>query len=302
MRWTRFILMLLFALAIAASAQAEEVTFRDYGGEITVSADAEYIDLGKLTVNDYDAFEVFLDQLPNLKQVDMYTTHMFKGKAERLSTRYPDIQFGWTFYFADHVIRTDQVIFSTFHDSRGTSHTTAEMEVIRYCTNLRVLDLGHNWLTDISFISELKELRVLILADNEITDISVLAGLEKLEYIELFDNKITDLTPLSNLTGLMDLNIAQNRVESLEPLYSMTWLKRLWIRDTVAKNSLLTSEVVQSLQDALPETQIDAISVGTEGGWRDHHHYSTLCRMFREFVFIPFDDSLIDAQTTDQNN
>lgn len=301
MRWTRLILMLLFAWVIAASAQAEEVTYRDYEGKITVAKDAEYIDLGRLKVENYDAFEAFLDQLPNLKQVDMYTTHVFKGQAARLSSRYPHIEFGWTLYFGDHTIRTDQTAFSTLHDGLGRGHTSAELEVLRYCKKLRALDLGHNELTDLSFLAELDELRLLILADNQITDISPLAELDNLEYIELFMNRVTDLTPLSNLMHLMDLNVAQNRLQSLEPLYSMTWLKRLWLCEGASKVVLLTNEAVQSLKAALPETYIDTISLGTEGGWRKHAHYTTLREIFRENIYIPFEDSYTSTQTTEQS-
>lgn len=298
MRWTKLILMLLFAWTIAASAQAEEVTYRDYEGKITVAKDAEYIDLGRLKVENYDAFEAFLDQLPNLKRVDMYTTHVFKGQAARLSSRYPHIEFGWTLYFGDHTIRTDQTAFSTLHDGLGRGHTSADMEVLRYCKNLRALDLGHNDLTDLSFLSELDELHLLILADNQITDISVLAELENLEYIELFMNRVTDLTPLSNLTHLMDLNVTSNRVESLEPLYSMPWLKRLWLCEG-AGEEVLTSDAVQSLKDALPETYIDTTSLGTEGGWRKHAHYTTLRQIYKENTYIPFDDSFTSTQNID---
>ncbi|MBQ4224266.1 MAG: leucine-rich repeat domain-containing protein, partial [Prevotella sp.] len=44
----------------------------------------------------------------------------------------------------------------------------------RYCTKLKGLDLGHNAITDISFIENMPHLRVLILADNDLTDISPL--------------------------------------------------------------------------------------------------------------------------------
>ena len=50
-------LVLLLLLAWTAAAAGEEITFKDYGGTLTVAADAQQIDLGKLKVDNFDAFE-----------------------------------------------------------------------------------------------------------------------------------------------------------------------------------------------------------------------------------------------------
>lgn len=296
MRRMGCILLLLVIWAAAALGEGTEITYREYGGKITVPADAEQIDMGKLKVGNFDAFEKFLDQLPNLRQVDMYATHTFKKQAARLSERYPQIEFGWTLYFGDHTIRTDQTVFSTKHDSVMRRHTTEELEVLRYCRGLRALDLGHNDLTDISFLAELTDLRLLILADNRIEDLSPLAGLERLEYIELFDNRVTSAAPLAALPHLMDLNIAQNRLDGIEPLGGMTQLKRLWIYACCGRETVLGEAEINALASALPGAQIDAASPGTEGGWRDHPHYDVLFQMFKGKDYLPFEDSFADGE------
>ncbi|MBP3524749.1 MAG: leucine-rich repeat domain-containing protein [Clostridia bacterium] len=284
------LVLLLVLLSATALGEGATVTYRDYGGKLTVSADSEQIDLGRLKVENYDAFERFLDALPNLRRVDMYTTHMFKKQAKRLSERYPQIEFGWTMYIGDHMVRTDQTAFSTLHDSVVRRHTSEELEALRYCRALRALDLGHNDLTDISFLAELDELRVLILADNRIEDLSPLSGLGHLTYLELFDNRVASLEPLAGLPALVDLNIAQNRAQSLEPLYRMPGLSRLWLRDCGEK-SAVTGQELERLADALEQTEINAVSLGTEGGWRAHPHYDVVFEMFKGTTYIPFEDT-----------
>lgn len=295
--FTAVILFALLLLAAAAAwAEAGEITYRDYSGTITVPADTEYVDLGAMKVENYDAFDAFLDQLPNVKQVDMYTTHMFRKQANRLSERYPQIEFGWTLYFGDHTVRTDQTAFSTLHDGYEKRHTSQDFEILRHCRRMQALDLGHNDLTDISFIAQMPELRLLILADNEIEDISPLAGLQKLEYVELFRNRISDLTPLAGLDRIMDLHLTQNRAMSLAPLMGLPNLQRLWLRDACSsKNENLDAEVA-ALRAAFPGAQIETEYLGSDGGWRDHPHYDVLSAMFRGTQYAPFADSFTDSE------
>ena len=295
MRRIGLVLALLLAWAAAAAGEGAEVTYRDYGGKLTVAADAERIDLGKLKVENFDAFERFLDALPDVRQVDMYETHMFNGKAKRLSERYPQIEFGWTIYVGDHTVRTDQTAFSTLHDSAVRRHTSQELEALRYCRSLRALDLGHNDLTDISFLAELGELRVLILADNRIEDLSPLAGLEHLTYIELFDNRVKSFAPLAELRCLTDLNVAKNCAAEIESLCGMPWLERLWLCDCGDGEAVLTPETLERLRTALPSAQIDTVSLGTDGGWRSHPHYDVLFQMFKGKEYLPFEEDVSPA-------
>ena len=285
--WLVFFLLMLLGAGVIA--EETNVVYQDAGGKLAVSADAQEIDLGRLRVSNFDAFERFLDALPQLRRVDMYDTHMFKKHAARLSERYPHIEFGWTMYIGEHRVRTDQEAFSTHHDSVMKRHTSEELEALRYCRKLKALDLGHNALTNIDFLADLTELRVLILADNRIEDLSPLSDLRHMTYIELFGNRVTDLEPLTRMSALEDLNIAKNRVDTIEPLTRMPSLRRLWLRACGAEENMLTPDALDALASALPETMMDAQSLGTDGGWRAHPHYDVIFRMFKGTTYIPFD-------------
>lgn len=280
------ILLFCFLLLLAGAAAADSVSF----GSVSFPREAEAIDLGEQTVEDWDAFIAFLGGFPNLKQVDMFSTIVEKKQINRLVEAFPDIHFGWTIHITHkHYIRTDQTAYSTLH-GQCAPHPSKVFEVLKYCTELRALDLGHNTLTDLSFLEPLTHLRVLILACNpNLKNIQVLSGLKDLEYIELFSTAITDLTPLGDLPHLMDLNVANNRISKWKVLLEMPQLRRLWI-PVNDKNADL-------LREALPDTKVVNHGQPTGNGWRrfedetEHPHYSVIYRMFREDQYIPFEES-----------
>jgi Leucine-rich repeat (LRR) protein len=89
-------------------------------------------------------------------------------------------------------------------------------------TQLTVLFIGDNQLSDISGLSGLVNLEELYISNNQISDISPLAGLTQLKVLQLQHNKITDISPLSGLTNLSELDISHNQIKDLRPLTSLS--------------------------------------------------------------------------------
>lgn len=277
--------LLALPFAFAAAEEAETVTF----GALSVPKDAEYIDLGEQVVEDWNAYIAFLSELPNLKKVDMFSTIVEKRNITQLEENFPDIKFGWTIHLtAKHYIRTDQTAFSTLHGS-CSEHTSKELELLKYCTELLALDIGHNDLTDISFLQNMPKLRVLILACNpRLRNIEVLGQLKDLEYLELFSCNIGNITHLMELDHLLDLNVAYNPITKYAGLNGMTQLKRLWIPQSGVP---CYGEEFKQLQADLPNTTIMNKGHPTNYGWREGNHYETIYAMFRADEYIPFVDS-----------
>lgn len=277
------LLLLLLLWPLGATA-GETVT----ACGITVSADATAIDFGEVVVTDVDELTTFLDGMPQLETVDMYASKLSKTDMDMLFTRYPQITFGWTYRIGDHTVRTDITAFSTLHGtSPDPTHSEREFQWLKFCKGLKAIDVGHNWITDVSFVTNFPELKVLILAVSPITDITPLAELKELEYLELFTNRVTDITPLTELTNLRDLNLKNNPVTDLTPLFGMTWLERLWVGGS--RMQKVPKEQIEQLYAALPDCEIDWDSEPTGGTWREHPHYDTIYRMFRTQVYEPFD-------------
>ncbi len=282
-------LLAAFLILIFPAPAALSESLEAFGQRIDLSA--EFLDLGAQQAEDLGALTAVLDRLPALKRVDMFETRLTAKDMEMLSARYPDIFFGWTIRIKEHVIRTDATAFSTLHNNRSPQHSSRDFEPIKYCRQLKALDLGHNAITSIDFIRDLTDLRVLILAINQIEDISVLARLPRLEYVELFKNKIRDISPLAHMKQVLDLNICFNHIKDYSPLLGLGTLERLWIYNSnnYAASQPVPREVVSQLKAALPGCHIDHTHYSTLGGWREHPRYFVIFDTFKNGVYLPFE-------------
>jgi internalin A len=84
---------------------------------------------------------------------------------------------------------------------------------------LKLLSLGNNHLTDISFLKQFPELEGLSLTKNNITDITTLRELPNLTSLKLVENAITDVSALVANPGLAlgDVIIVSNNFLDLTP-------------------------------------------------------------------------------------
>jgi hypothetical protein len=254
-------------------------------GNLTVYETDLVIDFGlEKNINLEQLIQV-LDKMPQIKEVDMYSARLSRQETDFLFDRYPNIFFGWTVSFWEHTFRTDQTAFSTLHGSSPKPpHTEKDFEILRYCKNLKALDIGHNWVEDISFITKLPQLEVLILGRNQIKDITPLAEQKELVYLELFSNHIKDVTPLKELKKLRDLNLSNNPITDLSPLMEMYWLERLWLGKFMNYPKEQKKEILNSLTD----TEFFWDWGPTAGTWREHPHYFELYDFFRTTIYKPF--------------
>lgn len=303
-RWLWLCLLMLLVL-IPLTGQALSFEGKSY------SKKAEYIDLGDTVVKDFDAFINFLDKMPNLKQVDMWKNKMTKEQCDRLAKRYPNMHWGWTMVIKnwdhEHLVRTDYTSWSTLHNNRSAKHGSEDFSVLKYCWDLKALDIGHNKVESLDFLYDLPDLRVLIIACNAVTDITPTGSLKKLEYAELFNNKITDITPLKKCKHLLDLNLGFNKIKDLSPVKKLKHLQRLWLFSSQQMKVSPPKATVDDIQKALPDTQIDTTHHPTTGTWRyirgnrKHPHYACIVQMFGEdhlhprYEYVPFDDSWTDS-------
>lgn len=285
-----FLMILMLALCCAAAAEeTETVTYKT----VTVNRDTEYVDLGKISVTDWRPFYAFLQQLPNLKKVDMYGTVINLRVHQELKELFPDVEFGTQIRLKGRRFRTDITAFSTLVKEGDKSTLINYDEVCMLkdrCKNLYALDIGHNKVRNLDFLYEMPELRVLIVALCDVTDITPISSLKHLEYLEIFHNKIEDLSPLKDLPYLMDLDIVRNKVTDLTPLAEIKSLQRLWIYWNNYPDAPDPAQVAM-LQEALPNCHIDYTSTSTGGGWRKDPHYDVIHTMFLKRTYKPFADS-----------
>ncbi len=182
----------------------------------------------------------------------------------------PNTKVVWRIFFSGASARSDSVRIRLIFTC-----TEKDMELLRYCRDCELLDLGHNNLSNIECVAYMPKLKVAILAIGHVRDISPLAGCKELEYLELFNQQIADISVLSGLTELKHLNLTWNRIEDITPLLGLTGLERLWI----GRNPI-TEEQQAQLAAALPDTEIKYSHGPTGEGWRDHPRYDQLYEEF----------------------
>lgn len=302
--------MLSKAERISLAQQFPDVSFGwtvHYNGE-TYDSSITTLDISGRAVEDLDALREAVAMLPDLKVLDMCdcTRNGYRFSNEEmqdLQDELKDIKVVWRVFLGSRwSLRTDAVAFSVLiiHYDYPRMHS-GNLEVLKYCKDLVALDLGHQSLTDISFIGEnFPELRLLILADNRIWDLSPLSNLKHLHYLEVFLNRISDISPLASCHELVDLNISYNPISDIEPILNAPMMERIWLEATyVGYNGL------SMLQETYPDATIVRYGSGSvDQGWRwGNARYEQMMDMwFNDYYgdeFSKYDDKAIELGLRD---
>jgi internalin A len=107
-----------------------------------------------------------------------------------------------------------------------------EISDIRFLSNLKqlkYLDLTFNKTHDLHYLENLISLQTLYLSSNSITDIRSLANLINLQTLNLSSNQISDIHSLANLANLQTLNLSSNQISDIHSLANLTNLQTLYL-------------------------------------------------------------------------
>ena len=179
----------------------------------------------------------------------------------QLRDDYPDIKVVWRVHFGKYHCLTDtEMIWAT-----GGTVNDSTSGPLKYCTEVKYLDMGHDLMTHIDFVRHMPKLEVAIFAISWVADISPLADCPNLEYLEIFSSDVTDITPLASCTHLQHLNISNlSAVRDISCLYGLTELKRLYC--TMSNIPAAQQEEIRRL---LPDCEFEFGWVDpAEGYWR----------------------------------
>ena len=246
----------------------------------TADVNTTELDLSGIPMESVEAVEAAAAFLPNIRKVLMLDCGISDEQMHALNQRHEGVLFVWNVVFNQYItLRSDVEAFAPVQHKVVV--WDGDLEKLKYCTELRVLDLGHMNLWSCDCLSGLSKLEYLIIADTHVRDITPLANLKNLKFLEMFMTRVTDYTPLLELTALEDLNMCYT-VGDPAPIMEMTWLKRLWWC-----GSYMTQEQIGQLEEALPDTQIVFPKVGsTDDGWRKGQLYYEM----RDLLGMPYLD------------
>lgn len=256
------------ALEKAAPKAEFAYDFRLFGKELSLQD--SILDLNHIKMDDEGALvkQVALC-MPNLQKIDMDFCGVSDEAMEDIRDSFPDVDVVWRIWFGTgYSVRTDVERILASNPGKGGELTGENTVSLKYCTKVKLLDLGHNsYLDDLSFINYMPELEVVIVAMADWSDVSPLANCPNLEYAEIQNSGLNDLTPLSGLKNLKHLNIGYCfALHDISPLYGLTQLERLWI----GRFTPIPVEQIEHMRECAPNCDINTTTTldPNGGGWR----------------------------------
>ena len=262
---------------------------------VRITSDVRELDFSghDLTALDLDLYMLF-GLLRNLEKVDLCQCGFSNDEMAALQDAFPKIKIVWEIQMSHWTVRTDAVAFSTMKDCSQTFFLNDdEAKYLKYCTDLVALDLGHNYVTDLSFLQYMPDLKILILVDNvkgwengkiqRIDDLSMLQYVPKLEYLEFFCDGVEDISFLQYTPNLVDLNISYNPISDATYLFELPKLERLFLEHTRIPYSEF-----ERLRETYPNAQLEYYGEGSiDHGWREHERYYAMWDMFKNNYVHP---------------
>jgi len=199
------------------------------------------------------------------------------GVLDQFRSANPDRTIVWRIYVGDYSILTDTEVI-LMHNIESDCDT----EPLKYCTNVKYLDMTGCKNRDFSFLAGMPNLECAILSYTFLSDLSVLCN-SNLIWLELINcTALRDVTPLSGQPNLKYLNLSATKVKDLSPLDAIP-VERL----KCAKSSLNDDEL-DRFSEKHPNCLVTKKGSAIGLGWRyeDAHqrvpfpYYSKLVEVF----------------------
>ena len=259
----------LYALISACPELDFDYAFTVYGQIFDLDSTVMDLNHRELPDNGAEAYQA-ARCMKKLELLDMDFCGVPNEVMEQIRDGLPGVKVVWRIWFGNNYsVRTDVEKILASKPSVGGALRDADVQVLKYCTDVKYIDLGHNEvITDISFVSHMPRLEVAIFAMNDIVDISPLANCPELEYLEIqTNNRLADISPLAACTKLRHLNTAHCReISDISALYGLDELERFWLG---ASNGV-PQEQKDEFRRLHPDCELDdmVFSDPTSDGWR----------------------------------
>ena len=240
----------------------------------------DYLDLNHIPLEDNGELAALaVSAMPNLQAADFDSCGLSNERCAEIRDANPGKEIIWRVSFGNYSVRTNVTKVLASKPSKGGTLYDDDVQVLKYCTKVRYLDLGHNDnIHDFSFVSSMPELEIAVISMTGPSSLSPFANCPNLLYLEAGNCGLTDISPLASCTKLKHLNIGTNTgVSDISCIYGLDLL-RLWLG-----NGYSTS-VPQEQQDEYlrlhPDCEINN-EVGTDGeayvlgGWKYYQQWLT---------------------------
>ena len=258
----------ILALREAAPVAGIDYSFRIF--ELPFTLEDEEVDISYHPVrNNWPEILAIAKCMPNLKTLLMDSCGVGNEDMAAIRDALPDTEVVWRINFgATYSARTNVIKILASKPSLGGTLYNSDLEVFKYFTKIKYLDIGHNeTITDLSFVRYMPDLEVLIIAMNPLGDLSPLADCEHLEYLELFYSNTDDLSPLAGLKTLKHLNVGHcPYLTDISPIYDLE-LERFYLGRF--EDCPVPAQQVDNYRKLHPDCEVENTSwESSEGAWR----------------------------------
>ncbi|MBP3654832.1 MAG: hypothetical protein J6J04_05340 [Oscillospiraceae bacterium] len=232
-----------------------------FGQEL--STDMEKVEYFRASIKD-EGLEQFRQLIPLMHDLT-YLKLDWCGTTDEAMAQLRDdfadrVKVVWRIFFHEYNCLTDTLkIWAnwTVNDMNNSA--------LKYCTDVKYLDLGHTMITHCEWAQYMPDLEVVIMGDCNLASIEPLRSCKKITFLEIFSSKVTDLSPLEDLTELKYLNISNLKIDDITPLYGLD--------NMIKVNSLMNhipEEQVEEYKRLQPQVDGTFLSYGdpTMYGWR----------------------------------
>lgn len=218
-----------YAKLFAANPDADyDYSFQLFGEAVdTHTAELRY---KKVHIGDEGIKQMYdyLPCMPNLTYLSFDRCDTTDEVVAQLREDFPDVKIAWRIFFGPFSVMTDvEKIWAI------GALNDENIQPIKYCTDIKYLDVGHNEISKIDFIKNMPNLEVGIFSITYVDDLSPVVNCQKLEYLEFCSSYVTDLTPVAQVPNIQHIHMGANDVLSdITPIYDMPNLKRVYMSDS----------------------------------------------------------------------
>ena len=257
-------------LALHEAAPDAKIDYRFTIFELPFTLEDEEVDISYHPVREnWPEILTIAKCMPNLKTLLMDSCGVGNEDMATIRDALPDTEVVWRINFgATYSARTNVIKILASKPSLGGVLYDSDLEVFKYFTKIKYLDIGHNeTITDLSFVRYMPDLEVLIIAMNPLGDLTPLADCKNLEYLELFYSNTDDLSPLAGLKNLKHLNVGHCPfLTDISPIYDLE-LDRFYLGRF--EDCPVPAEQVDHYRELHPDCEVENTSwESSEGAWR----------------------------------
>lgn len=231
-------------------------SFELFGQEVN-TATTERLEYLRTEIGD-DGLEKIREVLPymyGLKYLSFDRCGTSDEAVAKLREDFPDVKIAWRIYFGPFSCMTDvEKIWAScdLYDSMT--------EPLKYCNDVKYLDVGHGPLKDYNFLKYMPNLEVLIISCGDVEDVTPIGKYcHNLIFLEAAETRIKDLSPIAKCTTLEYLNVGGNQnmdPSTLPALYTLPNLKRFYCENFYGSGIIMDDEG-EKVKKLMPNCEVD---------------------------------------------